>query len=35
MAIPTTYPDECSWNDDETERESQEIKDYAKKSCAM
>ena len=33
--IPTSYPDKCNWNDKESERESLEIKMYAKKSCAI
>jgi hypothetical protein len=33
--VPDTYPAECNWNDKESERESQEIKIYAKKACAL
>ena len=33
--VPDVYPDECNWNDKESERESQEIKIYAKKACAL
>ena len=33
--VPTTYPDKCNWNDKESERESQEIKIYAKKACSL
>lgn len=33
--IPTTYSDKCNWNDKESERESEEIKIYAKKACAL
>jgi hypothetical protein len=33
--IPTEYPDKCNWKDKESERESSEIKEYAKKACAL
>ena len=33
--MPTEIPAKCSWWDDESERESEEIKDYARKSCAL
>ena len=33
--IPKKIPSYCSWNDWKTDRESEEIKDYAVKSCAL
>ena len=33
--VPIAYPDKCNWNDKESERESQEIKIYAKKACSL
>jgi hypothetical protein len=34
-SIPTTYPDKCNWKDKESDRESPEIKEFAKKACAL
>ena len=33
--IPEKIPSECRWNDNRKDRESDEIKDYAVKSCAL
>ena len=33
--IPTEYPDKCNWKDKESERESSEVKEYAKKACVL
>ena len=33
--LPEKIPVECSWNDWKTDWESDEIKDYAKKACAL
>ena len=33
--MPTEIPARCNWWDKESERESEEIKDYARKSCAL
>ena len=33
--IPEKIPSYCRWNDRRTDRESEEIKDYAVKSCAL
>ena len=33
--IPDKIPSYCRWNDRRTDRESEEIKDYAVKSCAL
>ena len=33
--IPEKIPSYCRWNDRKTDRESEEIKDYAVKSCAL
>jgi hypothetical protein len=33
--VPSVYPDKCNWKDKESERESEEIKIYAKKACSL
>jgi hypothetical protein len=33
--IPEKIPSECRWNDNKTDWESEEIRDYAVKSCAL
>nr|MBR6100420.1 hypothetical protein [bacterium] len=33
--IPEKIPSECRWNDYRSDWESQEIKDYAVKACAL
>jgi hypothetical protein len=33
--MPKEIPAQCSWNDSESDWESAEIKDYAKKACAF